>query len=59
MAHMEAFQCPSNVPSEYKEIVLDTLCKMEDHVETRGSRYREEKFCFNQCKRCKSILILL
>ncbi|XP_033189731.1 aurora kinase B [Bombus vancouverensis nearcticus] len=40
MAHMEVFQCPSNVPSEYKEIVLDTLCKMEDHVETRGSRYQ-------------------
>lgn len=52
MAHVEAFQCPSNVPSEYKEIVSDTLCKMEDHVETRGSRYGKEKFCFNHYKRC-------
>lgn len=40
MDHMEAFQCPSDVPSEYKEIALDTLCKMKDHVETRGSRHQ-------------------
>ncbi|KAK9294031.1 hypothetical protein QLX08_011225 [Tetragonisca angustula] len=40
MAHAEVFQCPSNIPSDYKEIVFDTLCKMKDHVETRGQSYQ-------------------
>ncbi|KAF3428615.1 hypothetical protein E2986_03739 [Frieseomelitta varia] len=40
MAHAEAFQCPSNIPSDYKEIVFDTLCKMKDHVEARGPSYQ-------------------
>lgn len=35
---MEAFKLPSNVPSDYKDIVLDTLYKMEEHVEARGLR---------------------
>lgn len=45
MAHAEVFQCPSNIPSDYKEIVFDTLCKMKDHVEARGPRY-DEKILF-------------
>ncbi|KOX79039.1 Aurora kinase B [Melipona quadrifasciata] len=40
MAHVDAFQCPSNISSDYKEIVFDTLCKMKDHVEARGPSYR-------------------
>lgn len=39
MTQMEVFKIPSNVPLEYKEIVHDTLRKMEEHVEGRGPRY--------------------
>lgn len=39
MASSNAFELPSNVPSDYKEIIFDTLCKMEEHVEGRGPRY--------------------
>lgn len=42
MAHTDVFQCPSNIPSDYKEIIFDTLCKMKDHVEARGPRYGEQ-----------------
>lgn len=40
MARIEDFKLPSNVPLEYKEAVMNTLCKMEDHVEVTGSRYK-------------------
>ncbi|KOC62259.1 Aurora kinase B [Habropoda laboriosa] len=40
MAHIEGFRLPSNVPSECKEVVLNTLYKMEEHVIGRGPRYQ-------------------
>ncbi|CAK9815055.1 Aurora kinase B [Anthophora plagiata] len=40
MAHIEEFKLPSNVPFDYKETVLKTLYKMEEHVIGRGPRYQ-------------------
>ncbi|XP_043264618.1 aurora kinase B [Colletes gigas] len=40
MMQNETFKLPSNVPKEYKDVVFNTLCKMEDHIEARGSRYQ-------------------
>ncbi|XP_076647741.1 aurora kinase B [Halictus rubicundus] len=36
----EPFKVPSNVPSEYKEIVHDILYKMREHIDNRGPRYQ-------------------
>ncbi|XP_076168470.1 aurora kinase B isoform X1 [Ptiloglossa arizonensis] len=40
MIHIETFKLPSNTPPEYKDVVLSTLYKMEDHIEARGPRYQ-------------------
>ncbi|XP_033342223.1 aurora kinase B [Megalopta genalis] len=40
MAHGNLCKLPSNVPPEYKEAVLETLHKMEEHVNSRGHRYK-------------------
>lgn len=37
---MAEFKHPSTIPSDYKEIILDTMYKMEEHAANRGPGYQ-------------------